>query len=91
MLLLLEAQCRQALAGTLGVDAFNKTQPLDRMHPGKLGPERAVFRKQSADARCLPAPAINCERVRPYQLELHCALPWFDESRACQRLGLIFV
>ena len=74
LFLLLQAERRQALRGALGVDAVNEAQPLQRVHAGQLGPERAVGREQGADASDLPALLIPRERMWSNQFQLHSAL-----------------
>ena len=56
------------------VDAVNEAQPLQRVHAGQLGPERAVGREQGADPSDLPALFIPRERVGSNQFQLHSAL-----------------
>ena len=74
LLLLLQAERRQGLGGAVLVDPLDEAEPLQRMHAGRLGPERAVGREQGADASNLPALFVPRERVWSNQFQLHSAL-----------------
>ena len=75
LLLFLQAQRGQALGDAARVDPVNERQPLQRMHAGQLGPQRAIGGKEGANARDLLVLWIARKGVWSDHFQLHKVLP----------------